>query len=352
MLRANKLFALAIVFAPSSAGAFETLKTNGGAQLLWRRLPVEYSVVFTSNDEAGEAFSSAARSSFDRWSFTPGSSAAAIYRGPAENAVPGDGVATVVLDRTWDPAWGDAARSIAFTELTYDTRTGTISDADLHLNAERFSFSSTTARGVFDSETVIVHEIGHLFGLAHSCGDPGTSRPSCFDVPDDPPGTRDRILNAVMAPGVAPGVERRVLNDDDRAGIAALYPGTRTDPVFWLQPAVLDCKGGRWVASGRDLEGLSFELRYADGTSQPITPAISEPTKVHFAAGEIDKDRGTVDLIARGSNSAASVINFLRPTSCNFEPVVEDDAGCACTSGTKSGVAIVGLMLLLVRRRR
>ncbi|XP_021747241.1 metalloendoproteinase 5-MMP-like [Chenopodium quinoa] len=52
----------------------------------------------------------------------------------------------------------------------------------------------------FDLNSVVLHEIGHLLGLAHSA---------------DP--------SAVMHPGIAPGGRRRELQPDDIQGIQALY---------------------------------------------------------------------------------------------------------------------------------
>ena len=88
---------------------------------------------------------------------------------------------------------------MAHTALIYDVATGTISEADILLNGEHFVFDGG-ADGAFDTRTVVLHEAGHLLGLDHSCGVAGGAYPSCFDVPDTPPGRRDLILEAVMAP--------------------------------------------------------------------------------------------------------------------------------------------------------
>lgn len=68
---------------------------------------------------------------------------------------------------------------------------------DLHFNREKsWSFEG----GVYDMETVALHEIGHLLGLDHS--------------PDE---------NAVMYETVSRRKVKRVLTQDDIDGINDLY---------------------------------------------------------------------------------------------------------------------------------
>lgn len=68
---------------------------------------------------------------------------------------------------------------------------------------ERWSekWSPTPIPGALDLESVSLHEIGHLLGLAHT-----------------------PIKEAVMYPYTAVGVTKRFLNKDDIDGIRDLYP--------------------------------------------------------------------------------------------------------------------------------
>lgn len=99
--------------------------------------------------------------------------------------------------------------------------------------------------GNFDLETVAVHEIGHLLGLAHSNG-----------------------ANSVMVPGYAG--QRRVLSTDDVAGIQSLYgkPG----PALRVR-AHLEGYGDRM---GRESEfiGTRGEYRRLEGFQIEIATPV------------------------------------------------------------------------------
>ncbi|GAB4857263.1 hypothetical protein Ancab_015170 [Ancistrocladus abbreviatus] len=68
-----------------------------------------------------------------------------------------------------------------------------------HYDADE-NWSDNPGPTQIDLESVMLHELGHVLGLAHT---------------SDP--------NAVMYPSIAPGVEKRDLQDDDIQGIQALY---------------------------------------------------------------------------------------------------------------------------------
>lgn len=123
--------------------------------------------------------------------------------------------------------WGDDALHregvIAITIVSYDSFTGEIFDGDIELNTYNdrtnqlgFEFSTSRLPGsdAVDLQTIIVHELGHFHGLAHSSND-----------------------RAIMWPEAGRGEARRDLTFDDSAGICAAYPpaaapvGGRCNPV-------------------------------------------------------------------------------------------------------------------------
>ncbi|MGH3926471.1 MAG: matrixin family metalloprotease, partial [Pseudonocardiaceae bacterium] len=81
----------------------------------------------------------------------------------------------------------------------------------VHFDDTEHTWSIGAVPGAFDVETVALHEIGHILGLAHSSA-PG----------------------AVMLPSVSSNFAKRTLADDDIQGMQALYralPGTAAAPV-------------------------------------------------------------------------------------------------------------------------
>jgi hypothetical protein len=339
-------------FAARPAAAFEIMKTAGGAPLHWVDLPVEYDVAFTLGDPAGERRSSAVRAAFDTWQRVASSSVAAEYRGGREAASIDDGRSTVDELREWDAAFGDANRAIAFTELRYDVNDGTIREADIHLNASRFRFAAGENES-FDLESVVLHEAGHLFGLAHSCGDPGTEHPSCFSIEDDPPGERTRILEAVMAPGLAPEVLRRVLGEDDLAAIASLYPSSRPAPTSSIASAARPCPGDRLIVAGQIAEDARIALRYADGSEAELTAIERTSDRLELDPAALDLARGTVDLVVdEPSGARTTFIDLARaaPEGCVVEPPAIDE-GCDCRSSGRGVPAMLALLFFFATRR-
>lgn len=93
---------------------------------------------------------------------------------------------------------------LALAELHFSASSGAILDVDLKINpTTAWSFSDVPSAEGTDLETVLLHSVGHMLGLAHV---------------DDP--------NSVMYASYEPGSARRTLSDDDAAGVCAIYPNT------------------------------------------------------------------------------------------------------------------------------
>lgn len=71
----------------------------------------------------------------------------------------------------------------------------------VHFDDQEHTWAIGAVTGAFDVETVALHEIGHILGLAHSS-----------------------VAGAVMAPTVSSNFTKRVLTADDTAGVQSLYP--------------------------------------------------------------------------------------------------------------------------------
>lgn len=109
-----------------------------------------------------------------------------------------------------DDGWpySDPNSTLGLTTVTFNAETGEIFDADMEINASGRNLSITDqvpANG-FDLASVITHEAGHFFGLAHATDSKST-------------------MFASYKPGT---IALRTLTADDSEGICAIYPTTAT----------------------------------------------------------------------------------------------------------------------------
>lgn len=160
------------------------------------------------------------QNSFNVWNEVSSSYLNMSYQGttsvPASDS---DRRNVVVYDATGRSISAPAGSGIiAITRVNWND-SGDIIDADIIFNGRDFDFSisdtNTPGRQV-DLQDVLTHEVGHFLGLDHTplVGDP-LERPTM------------NPFNTSEAPR-----EGRSLEDDDRAGVTALYPtGTETGGI-------------------------------------------------------------------------------------------------------------------------
>jgi hypothetical protein len=99
------------------------------------------------------------------------------------------------------------------------TAGGKITGASVILNFEGFN---TPGKDVLDLESLVLHELGHVLGLLHSCnggGGDSTSSPGCFSS-----SVSSSYLSAVMFPFLKVAQVRRSLNQNDINRANCLYP--------------------------------------------------------------------------------------------------------------------------------
>lgn len=115
--------------------------------------------------------------------------------GPNQNLV-------VFREDRWP--YNDPNNTLGLTTITYNADTGEIFDADMEINATGGNLTITDAvpPNGFDLASVVTHEAGHFFGLAHATD----SRATMF---------------ASYKPGTS---ALRSLTQDDVDGVCAIYP--------------------------------------------------------------------------------------------------------------------------------
>jgi hypothetical protein len=116
-----------------------------------------------------------------------------------------------------DEGWLYDLQTIALTTITFAVDSGEILDADIEVNSQDFDMSTGNSDVQNDFQSVMTHEIGHFFGLAHSLVS-GASMNAMYNTQD---------------------VAFRTLSEDDRAGICAIY-----GPLANQQPAAATGAGG------------------------------------------------------------------------------------------------------------
>jgi Metallo-peptidase family M12B Reprolysin-like len=183
--------------------------------------------------------------------------------GDAEIAIDGKSVIVFRTQRWCRPATADDDELCYSPEVAATTRTlsvdrlgepddGRIIETDIEINAVDFAFfhdgrSFETAGEPVDFLSVVTHEIGHAFGLAHNCatGDEPPARdlegaevPRCEDVAQDPAYTL-----ATMYPTVGRGeIHKETLAASDIEGVCAvLHPSATCNVEF---TAGCDAGGG------------------------------------------------------------------------------------------------------------
>lgn len=110
--------------------------------------------------------------------------------------------ANVILFRDTDWPYDNTFSTLAFTEVTFNTETGELYDADIEINSFAVRFTTGDDDVEVDLDSILTHEVGHFLGLDHT-----------------------QNLQATMSPVYENGDKSaRTLSDDDIAGICEIYP--------------------------------------------------------------------------------------------------------------------------------
>jgi Matrixin len=207
-------------YSPDRRGCY-----NEGLFLFWRNACVSYSI--NENGSRNIPYEEAKRvidESFGTWmgvtcrdgnapgisvsNIGPATCAQVTYNADAPNQ-------NLIVFRDNDWPYEDPNSTLGLTTVTFNAETGEIYDADMEINssARNLSTSDQVPANGYDLASVVTHEAGHFFGLAHATD-------------------RTATMYASYKPGTT---ALRSLSPDDIAGFCAIYPNESTRVV---SPAV------------------------------------------------------------------------------------------------------------------
>jgi len=213
-------------FAPSPAGCqpsdFETYCASldpptTPLPIWWRNACVSYDIQQNASRQvsyatAVEDFATA----FSKWTAVTcasasngdgGVSIAVTNLGPVScdqvhyNSDQGNQHVIIFHDDVWP--YDDPNNTLGLTTITFDPDTGEIYDADMEINStQTLTVTGPLPPDGYDFMSIITHETGHFFGMAHSGDDLAT-------------------MYAHYVPGTT---TMRMLTADDSTGICSIYP--------------------------------------------------------------------------------------------------------------------------------
>src|SRR3954469_7171265 len=214
------LTASLVALCSAPAAAYLKLGTRVGTRtvtLKWPQMPIRYFI--TDRGTTGVTstqLQQTVQSAFSTWQAVATTQISSQFVGTTlANPSSGDGATVIGFQNR-----PDLERTLGATSFMVDTTSGAIVESDIFFNtAFAWSVAAQGEPGLFDLQSIALHEIGHLHGLAHSAMGETELRPG---------GRRVIAAEAVMFPIAfsAGTILGRTLKADDIAGIGDIYPNS------------------------------------------------------------------------------------------------------------------------------
>ena len=203
------LAALIIVLSSTSAGAF-SISLESGEEIRWANPQIPYELQQDGSDDLSDGSDlGAIRSAVKSWNNVACSALELIEAelGESSDTIVTTGELDGVNRLTWieDQRWPYGSLVLGAATPVYNVD-GVIVEADISLNGYSATWSTDGTEGTGDVESVVVHELGHVFGLQHVLGGHNLGSPP--------------TMSAIMDPGL----RGRDLEADDALGACYLYP--------------------------------------------------------------------------------------------------------------------------------
>lgn len=320
------LLTTALVGAASvPAAAYLKLGTRVGARtvtLKWTQMPIRYFV--TDRGTAGVSAAQMQQTvlrSFATWDSVPSAQSSSEFVG-FTLASPSQGDGATVIGFQNRP---ELDRTLGATSFMVDTVTGAILETDIFFNsAFAWSVAAQGEANTFDLESIAVHEVGHLHGLAHSAMGETELRAG---------GRRVIAAEAVMFPvAFATGnIQGRTLKADDIAGIGDIYPSASfTRDMGSISGKVT--KGGKGVLGAHV---VAFDMR-----TKALVGGFSLSDDGSFVIAGLDPGPHLVRVEPLDDGDVESFFDLTLNIEVNFRPQFYDRIVVVPRGGGTSGVEL------------